>query len=391
MQTEVSGQPDADRGPARRRSIAGRVPMVRRSLLHDPIRFGISLGALAFAVVLVVLLRGLMDGTLAKSTTYIDHVGADLFVSGAGVRNMTLASSALPEDVVAHVGELDGVADVGGVLRMEVVATHREEHRPAAIIGYTPGHVGGPWKLASGRTVERSGEAVVDSVLADRLGVKEGDQVQIADSTFTVVGQSLQTTAIAGKLIFLSLADAQGILRMPGVVAFVLVRLDAGISPAAFAPELAAAVPGVTVQTRKTLSDNDREILGGIFISPINVMSTAGLLVGLAIVGLTMYTTTAERLRDFGVLKAIGASNRYLFQTVLVQAVTLSLLGFVAGLVLVMIAAPLAEHAEPDIGVEVRLTQAAIALGEVVAMSLLGAILPLARILRVDPLEAFRR
>lgn len=304
---------------------------------------------------------------------------------------MTLASSALPASAVESVRSIEGVADAGGMLRMEVVASHGDEHRPGAIIGYTVGHVGGPWRLGSGRAVEASGEVVVDTALASLLGVEEGDKIVIADTTFTVVGRSRQTTAIAGKLIFMSLADAQAILRMPDVVAFVLLRLEAGVDPGAFVTELGQAMPDVTVQTRRTLSDNDRDVLGGLFIAPINVMSTAGLLVGLAIVGLTMYTTTAERLRDFGVLKAIGASNRYLFQTVLTQAVALALMGFALGVVLVLLAAPVAERAEPDIGVEVRAAQAAIAFGEVVGMSLAGAILPLARILRVDPLEAFRR
>lgn len=391
MPADSSSNPDAAAGRGNKRLIASRVPMVRRSLLHDRIRFVISLGALAFSVVLVVLLRGLMDGTLAKSTTYIDHVAADVFVSSQGVRNMTLASSVLTSDIVDRVRAIDGVHDAGGVLRIDVVATHGGKVGPGAIIGYTPGQAGGPWKLASGRAVEQSGEAVVDSTLASQLGVREGDEIEVADTKFRVVGRSSETTAIAGKLIFVSLADAQAILRIPGMVAFVLVKVDDGVDANAFCASIEKAIPGVTAQTRKTLSDNDRDVLGGLFIAPINVMSTAGLLVGLAIVGLTMYTTTAERMRDFGVLKAIGASNRFLFQTVLTQAVALALLGFAFGLVLVLLAAPVVERAEPDIGVEVQRSQAALAFAEVVAMSLLGAIVPLVRILLVDPLEAFRR
>ena len=391
MQAEASGRQRATSERVGRKLLARRVPMARRSLLHDKIRFGMSLGGLAFAVVLVVLLRGIMDGTVAKSTTYINNVGADVFISSAGVRNMSLASSAVPESAIVEIGTLDGVADVGGILRMEVIAAHGETRKPGVIVGFQPGHVGGAWKLASGRVVERDGEAVVDDVLAGQLGVREGDEITISDSTFTVVGRSRETTAIAGKLVFVSLANAQATLRMPGVVAFVLLKLDDGVKADAFVAKASASLPDLTVQTREALSNNDRDVLGGLFVAPVNVMSTAGLLVGLAIVGLTMYTTTAERLRDFGVLKAIGASNRYLFQTVMTQAVALALMGFALGVVLVLLAAPVAERAEPDIGVEVRAAQAAIAFGEVVGMSLAGAILPLARILRVDPLEAFRR
>ena len=391
MQAKAGNSGSAVSGLRNWRPWAGRVPISRRSLLHDRIRFTISVGGMGFAVVLVLLLRGIMDGTVAKSTTYIDRVGADVFVSSAGVRNMSLASSALPEAMAEQARATSGVADAGGIVRMEVMASKGEAARPAVMVGYSPGHIGGPWKLASGRGVERDGEAVVDSVLAGQLGLSEGGTFGIADSTFTVVGRSTETTAIAGKLVFVSLGDAQATLRMPGLVTFVLLRLQPGEVAEPFVARLAQAAPETTVQTRESLSNNDREVLGGLFIAPVNVMSTAGLLVGLAIVGLTMYTTTTERLRDFGVLKAIGASNAYLFRTVLVQALVLALLSFVAGVAIVLVATPIVERWEPDIGVDVGAAQAGIALAEVLAMSFLGAILPLARILRVDPLEAFRR
>lgn len=370
----------------------GRVPLARRSLLHDSVRLAMSLGALAFAVLLVLLLRAIMDGTVAKSTAYIDHVGADVFVATHGVTNMSLAASTLPEETVTALATQPGVAEAGGIIRLNAIVGANSRTRPGILIAYDPERqLGGPWRLASGRGVEDPGDVVLDTVLAGELHAGLGTQVAIAGGEFQVVGLSTGTAAIAGKVAFIQRDRAKELLNLPAVVSFVLLRLEPGTNAETFTSALGAAQPGMEVMTRRSLSDNDRELLAGLFVQPINVMSTVGLLVGLAIVGLTMYTTTAERLHDFGVLKAIGAPNSFLFRTVLTQAVFLGCAGFVLGIAGVLAAGPLIIRAVPDIGVQVNTTAAAQALAAVLGMSLAGAVGPVVRILGVDPLVVFKR
>ncbi|WP_409997845.1 FtsX-like permease family protein, partial [Escherichia coli] len=52
------------------------------------------------------------------------------------------------------------------------------------------------------------------------------------------------------------------------------------------------------------------------------------LFVGLLVVGQTVYSSTLEHLRQFGTLKAIGASNTFVVRVVLQQALLAGLLGF---------------------------------------------------------------
>jgi putative ABC transport system permease protein len=104
-----------------------------------------------------------------------------------------------------------------------------------------------------------------------------------------------------------------------------------------------------------------------------------------------MYTTTAERLRDFGVLKAIGASNAFLFRTVMSEASALGGAGYVIGFVAAQLSGPLVTRFVPDIGVTVTGANAAMAFLAMMAMCLVGAVAPVVRIMRVDPLLVFRR
>lgn len=369
----------------------GRVPLAMRTLLHDWLRLGIAIGGVGFAILLVLLLQGVMDGTVAKSTTYIDHVGADVFVARVGVNNMAIASSALPEEVVARIVNVEGVQEAAGITRFPVIVRVERRERPADLVGYDlPVGLGGPWKLAKGRVPESGGEVALDRALADELGVGVGGRVTISGADFTVVGLTEETAAIAGKIAFVDRRAAQRLLELPGIVSFILVRTAPGYDAHKVANTLDEQVPEVNAMTREELSQNDRDLLGSLFVAPVNVMATIGFLVGLAIIGLTMYTTTAERMRDFGVLKAIGASNAFLFRTVVTQAAVLGVAGFVAGLLATWVAGPLVVRLVPDIGVAIEAAPAARTFGAVMAMSLVGAVLPVVRVARVDPLMVFR-
>lgn len=181
----------------------------------------------------------------------------------------------------------------------------------------------------------------------------------------------------------------QSLLGLPGLVNFVLIQTSATTSPEFVVATLNEEVPGITATTMAELSDNDRDLLGSLFLAPIAVASTVGFLVGLAIIGLTMYTTTAERIRDFGVLKAIGAPSSFLLRTVVSQAAALGIAGFAVGLGATYAAEPVIVRFVPDIGVTILPIAALRTLGAVLVMSLLGALLPVVRVMRVDPLMVF--
>ena len=58
------------------------------------------------------------------------------------------------------------------------------------------------------------------------------------------------------------------------------------------------------------------------------------LIAGFFIIGLTMYSSALDRLKDYGTLKAIGAGNSYISRLILTQALLFSLVGFLIGYLL---------------------------------------------------------
>ena len=62
-----------------------------------------------------------------------------------------------------------------------------------------------------------------------------------------------------------------------------------------------------------------------------------GIISGFFIIGLTMYSVTYDRLKDYGTLKAIGASGKYITRLVITQSIIYAILGYLVSLILLIV------------------------------------------------------
>lgn len=368
------------------------VPFATRTLLHDKVRLVIAVGGVSFAILLILILRGIMDGTVAKATTYVDNVGADVFVSQEGVDHLALSTSVIPGGIEEQVRGVPGVAEARGIISVPTVIRLDSSEVAVRLVGFdTESGFGGPWRMAGGTTKLDADGIVIDQGLARSHGIGLGDTIDLGGQRFVVQGLSKETIALAGNLLFVPRPRAaELVFGGANTVTHVLVRAAPGVDTATLAADVAAAVADVTVLTKKQLSRNERDLLSGLFVTPVNVMATIGFLVGLMVVGLTVYTAAAERLRDFGVLKAIGAPNRYLYATVIRQALMIGITGYVLGLAGQAIAKPIIERSVPSLGIELDPIFAAQVLGLGLLMSLVSALIPVYRVSALDPKQVFQ-
>ena len=72
------------------------VSIARRNLLQERTRLLISVGGVAFSVMLILILAGLYGGWKVRVTAYIDRVQADLWVAQDGASDMFHSGSFLP-------------------------------------------------------------------------------------------------------------------------------------------------------------------------------------------------------------------------------------------------------------------------------------------------------
>lgn len=358
-----------------------------KNLLQERLRLAVSAGSVAVALFLVLLLEGVVAGASEQMVSYLEHSGAEAWVMQPGVSNMHMSASTLPLSTVKSVASAPGVRRATPILYANHSVEAGGRRWLSYVVGLPPGaKQGGPWEMEAGADLPGPGEVVLPSILARKAGVSIGDRVSILGRDFRVVGLSLGTYSMANSVTFVSYQDMQGLLGSSGVVSYVLVEGDPGVSKAALARSIAASVPGVNVMTMDAFVASDRQLASQMGVDLIRIMSIIGFAVGVLVIALTVYTATVKRAREYGVAKALGASNLSLLGVVAMQTIGIGAAGIVFAVAGSYAVKPLIEYLVPEVPL-------AYAVGSLVRVSIIGlsvaalaALIPAFRMARVEPM-----
>jgi putative ABC transport system permease protein len=370
------------------RSPRRRVPLARRALFQDRRRAALAAGGVAAALLLVLLLDGIVAGGMRQVTAYLRSSPADVIVAQEGVKTMHMSVSAMPADTVDAVRRVDGVAWAEGLRYASSTITTPEGRELSYVFGYDPAGRLGPRRLTSGRA-PGAGEALVDEVAADRIGIDIGDPVQVFGESFTVSGFFDDGTSMINTITFITAADYT---RLRGEsIAYVFAGANPGVSDEALAASVASALPSATVQTRDRFVREEAAIVGDMAADLMQIMSIVGFLIALAVIGLTLFTLTLSKLREHAVVKALGSRNRGVGAVVLTQAVWSVTVALALATVLAVLIGGLVASTSPALLVTIEASSVLRAGIGALVVGALGSIVPLRRVFRVDPATAFRR
>lgn len=364
----------------------GAVPLARRNLTRQRLRFALSASGVGLALLLILALEAIYSGVLKQVTAYPDKAGAPLIVSQRGVETMHMSSSALPLGVVRRLQRDARVARAAPILYSSIVLNGRQPVF-SYLIGFRRG--GGPWEMVSGRARPPRDGIVIDEISADKLGVGIGDRLRVAGGLLRIVGLARGTFSIISSVSFIDYSTFERLEGAAGSASYVLVWPRRGLSPEALASELNDDYR-VTAQTSAGFSGHERQVVSDMSTELIRGLVTIGFVVGLAVAGLSIYTATVARLREYAVLKAIGMRNRNLYAMISRQALLTVGTGFLVALALLALLNVAIGAVDPSISmlltseVLVRSALATTAIGAV------SAFLPARRVARVDPASAYR-
>ena len=367
-----------------------RVPVARRALFQDRRRAALAAGGVAAALLLVLMLQGIFDGAMQQVTAYLRANPADVVVSQRDVRTMHMSASALDPSAVDAVERVDGVAWAEGIrYTTTFLVGPGGGQQLSYVIGYdTATGRGGPQHLTSGRA-PRTGEIAIERVAADRLGLRLGDGVSVFGDEFRVSGLFRGGTTIDNSIAFMT-TDVFA-ARRGTAVAYVLAGAESDVTARELQQRIAAALPELTVQTRDEFADQEAALVRDMSADLMRIMSIVGLLIALAVIGLTLFTLTLAKLREHAIVKALGGRTRRLAAIVLAQAAWSVALAVAVATTTAVGLGVIVERVEPAITIVIepgsveRVAVAALVIGAV------GAIVPLRRVVAVDPASAFRR
>jgi len=244
--------------------------------------------------------------------------------------------------------------------------------------------------LVTGREPNSKYEMVLDRVLADRHDLNLGSQVEVMGRDFTIVGLSSGTTSWMTSFFFVRKKDAEELLLAPGATSFILLTTSDGADTDGIFHHL-NRLSGINALTKKDMAANDLKLFAKVFSAPLRLMVGISFLVGTMVVGLIVYTATVERQREYGVIKAIGAKNRFLYQIVLTQALFASIAGSALGILLANGAAQWIMSARPQFLILFDPVDGGQALLAGLGMALIAAVFPTRVIASLAPAEVFRK
>jgi putative ABC transport system permease protein len=361
-----------------------RVPLARRNLLAEPRRLLAGVVGIGLALMLILLLGGLWAGIQAQSAQYVDATGAALSVLPPGTRTLFAEGTELPTSTLRTVRATPGVDWAVPAWGLFAILNLHDTRAAVVLVGSAPGQPGGVWALARGRAPAADDEVAIDRVLAGKHGLGLGDRLVVADRSYQVVGITRHAGFMTGY-VFATHRAVGTLLGAPGKTSAILVGTG---QPAAVRSRLAAR--GLTVvdtpQLRRTVIQLNTRVFG----SPLRLMVGIAFAAGVLIVALTVYAQVAERRREYGIVKALGASSRRLAALAVVQTLVMAALGLAAGGLLLAVGRALLGFARPQFEVVVTPGLLVQAVGAALVMALLAAIIPARRLAGLDPATAYR-
>ncbi len=362
-----------------------------RNLFQQKFRLALSIGGVALAMMLIVLLNGFLAGIYVQVTAYLDNTPADLIVAQDGVANLLSATSLLPANTVDLARGVPGVSRLIPIVSQFVILDIHDEKVVAYMIGYEPELGGGPWALKAGRSPADDDEIVLDWVMAQQHNFDIGDTIEILDEDFTVVGLSDGTNSWMNSFFFIEKRAAERLLLAPDSTSFLLLTLEPEADPTAVETRLRRRLRDVEILPASVVKQNDVDLLVQIFAIPLQMMVAISFAVGTAILGMVIYTATVERVREYGVLKAIGAKNRHLYLLVTQQGLVTALLGVTLGIGLAWLMAQWVMVVSPKFLVIIQPGSTLTATITGLLMGLLAALLPARYVGHLDPARVFRK
>jgi putative ABC transport system permease protein len=196
---------------------------------------------------------------------------------------------------------------------------------------------------AEGRPPRDASEAALDQSAAEEAGLGVGDTLKLASvervAAYRIVGLTRLGSASWGgaSIAGLVLPEAQRITDKQGEFDQILIAAADGVSEATLAQRVQQRIadPSLLVETAKQNaernSDQIRDDLGFLRIALL-VFAFVALFVGAFLIFNTFSITVAQRIREFGMLRTLGAGRGQILSSVVVEALAIGVLGALLGL-----------------------------------------------------------
>ena len=395
-----------------------------KSLLANKLRSALTMLGIIIGVGAVIALVAAGEGTQAQVRARFESLGSNLLVISPraanfrGVSQATASSSSLTNKDVEAITQLARtVAAIAPQYSSRVTLVNGNKNMQTTVLGVTAAYLTvGNWTLAKGRFIEDLDSLNVAKVAVLGATVAEnlfgtlinplGMTVKINRQNYEVVGV-LKSKGVGGpqnqdEQIYIPLSTAQ--IRFGGAgntslqsISVQVVSADKMTLAKAEITAILRARRGLTAQQTASFTVNDLTQIAETAASTaetftVLLSSIAAISLVVGGIGITniMLVSITERTREIGIRKAVGAKRRDILMQFLIEALVLSLMGGILG---ILVGIGGAQIITPLLGGSQSIVTAQsviLALGVSIAIGLFFGLYPAYRAARLNPIEALR-
>lgn len=201
------------------------------------------------------------------------------------------------------------------------------------------------WRIHEGNYLEGKDQALVGAIAAEILKLKVGDNIPLNGSNVTVAGILEETGSSDDYQVFVPIESLQRAFGKEGLVSSVDIRALCNACPVeVIADGINQNIAGVRAVAVKQIAETE---MGMVEKMNTFMLALAGitLVVGLFGVVNTMMTSVHERIKDIGIMRAVGASRSQVVKLFIYEAIIIGIIGgivgYIAGTLLGYIVGPL--------------------------------------------------
>lgn len=393
--------------------------MIRKQALRNLLSSKLRLFLTSLSVVLGV---SFVVGAFVLGDT-ISRAFDDVFATAnegiaVQVRGVKTVSDAdrqpVPATALPRIRQVDGVASAEGTVfgTAQIIGSDGKAAGvagpPALGFSWTDQAAINPLEIVAGEPPRQPDDVVIDKTTADNEDFRVGDRIRI----ITAAGSNLyrltgivtfgeQNNLAGATLAAFTRQTAQRVLDSRGRFATIDVTAAPGVTDAALAARVQAVLPSgyeaVTGQAAAEEASDQFKQFVDIFRNFLLAFAAIALFVGSFIIFNAFKITVAQRTRQLGLLRAVGASSGQVVRTVLLEALLIGLAASVIGIAFGIAFAALLRAGFNAVGAALPPTSLQIEPRSIVAgfvvgtlVTLAAAIVPAWRASRVPPIAAMR-
>jgi putative ABC transport system permease protein len=289
--------------------------LIIRNIMNRKTRSALTVCGIALGIFAVIVMGAMSENfhqTFERSMSVTSdkiRVFAESGVFGGG----------LEDDKVSDVLKVAGVKDAYGILM-----TTFDEDKSVTLY---------PVELKAGRflTPGDSYHVIVGNNIKREYELQIGSKFKIHDTYFTVIGILDYTGSIFDNAVIVPLKTAQSLYNVGNSVSYIFAVPDEQVDTEMLSKRIELSVKGTSTLSPGELRVQARQSFMIFSVITISSGILAAIIGGLCVMN-TMFMSVAERTREFGILKAIGAETQDILLLTLGEATCMGFFGGVLGI-----------------------------------------------------------